>query len=156
VPPHSAAGPLPTLDGVRGLAVLLVLFTHVTSGEHHPARAESLAIKVVDAGWAGVDLFFVLAGFLIAGLLLRDKGRPRYFRNFYGRRALGLFPLYFGLPAAGLLAARLGRLCRLFGRRRPSPSRPSCRCSSLYRLGGPGVFVSPPAGGAPPERSGVS
>jgi len=87
------------LDGVRGIAILLVLVFHCLfigpgfqlDPLHHPyARIGSL-------GWAGVDVFFVLSGFLITGILMRSKSRAAgvYFRNFYMRRSLRIFPLYY-------------------------------------------------------------
>lgn len=87
------------LDGVRGLAILLVLVMHclyiaplfgVDMGQNTYARLAML-------GWSGVDVFFVLSGFLITGILVRAKGQSAgpYFRNFYMRRSLRIFPLYY-------------------------------------------------------------
>jgi peptidoglycan/LPS O-acetylase OafA/YrhL len=86
---------IPALDGVRGLAIILVLlhqFNIVRPGSSLPAR---LLTAVVEPGWIGVQLFFVLSGFLITGTLLDSKASPRYFSTFYLRRFLRIFPLYY-------------------------------------------------------------
>ena len=87
---------LPVLDGIRGVAILLVLVYHQTVLV--PAcRLDSLFARIARLGWCGVDFFFVLSGFLITGILLDSKDRPRYFRNFYARRILRIFPLYYAV-----------------------------------------------------------
>lgn len=86
---------VPELDGVRGLAILLVMFGHFWLGSHPVTRMESGVYDIIQNGWVGVDLFFVLSGFLITGILLDAKGKDGYFRNFYARRALRIFPLYY-------------------------------------------------------------
>jgi peptidoglycan/LPS O-acetylase OafA/YrhL len=89
------SGHIPALDGIRGLAILAVMVFHF--GNFDPAAGiDNLFHKVTSAGWAGVDLFFVLSGFLITGILVDAKGNEHYFRNFYLRRVLRIFPLYYG------------------------------------------------------------
>lgn len=86
----------PELDGVRGMAILLVTLYRFVK-EWDPATHWLLGISntICAVGERGVDLFFVLSGFLITGILLRTKSSPGYFRNFIARRALRIFPLYF-------------------------------------------------------------
>jgi peptidoglycan/LPS O-acetylase OafA/YrhL len=88
-------GYLPGLDGVRGLAILAVMMVHFVGDATPQNFGERIAVKLGNYGVLGVDLFFVLSGFLITGLLLDSKGRPRFFRNFYARRTLRIFPLYY-------------------------------------------------------------
>lgn len=84
------------LDGVRGLAIILVLVTHFGVYGHETVGWIGSAFhRLVDFGWTGVDLFFVLSGFLITGILLDAKGSEGYFRNFYMRRVLRILPLYY-------------------------------------------------------------
>ncbi|HZC25211.1 MAG TPA: acyltransferase, partial [Candidatus Binatia bacterium] len=89
---------IPSLDGIRGLAISLVLLWHIPIKvfrghvPHHP-----LLSWLVDLGrftWSGVDLFFVLSGFLIGGILLDAAGSASYFSTFYIRRAYRILPLY--------------------------------------------------------------
>jgi peptidoglycan/LPS O-acetylase OafA/YrhL len=85
----------PELDGVRGLAVLMVVCYHSNLGLNHSNVGEKLWQRVSGCGWTGVDLFFVLSGFLITGILLDSRGSSHFFRNFYMRRTLRIFPLYY-------------------------------------------------------------
>ena len=91
-------GHVPLLDGVRGLAVLLLLshqlVLDVLPDAGAPAAARLLD-RLMQPGWIGVQLFFVLSGFLITGVLLDSKAKGGYFRSFYGRRVLRIFPLYY-------------------------------------------------------------
>ncbi len=83
------------LDALRGFAALFVLMYHITM-QSTPHTAPAIAFKqLFSLGWTGVDLFFVLSGFLITGLLVDAKGSTNYFRVFYARRALRILPLYY-------------------------------------------------------------
>jgi len=89
-------GHLKALDGVRGLAILMVIVSHGFESNH---QSGGLLVRFLGDlfyyGFFGVDLFFVLSGFLITGILfdsLQDEG---FFRKFYMRRALRIFPLYY-------------------------------------------------------------
>jgi peptidoglycan/LPS O-acetylase OafA/YrhL len=86
---------LPALDGVRGLAILLVLWHHCYM--QPSTGALGFLYQLNRAAWVGVDLFFVLSGFLITGILFDSLQREDYFRRFYKRRALRIFPLYYGV-----------------------------------------------------------
>ncbi len=92
----------PTLDGLRGVAILMVMVFHYCGPI--PERYRELIGPVVGYGWTGVDLFFVLSGFLITGILYDSKGQEHYFKNFYARRVLRIFPLYYGVLAVVTLA----------------------------------------------------
>ncbi|HEY1677390.1 MAG TPA: acyltransferase [Candidatus Sulfotelmatobacter sp.] len=85
---------IPELDGVRGIAILLVLAFHF--GHVLPAPGNHF----FTLGWAGVDLFFALSGYLITRILWTTRESPAYFVNFYGRRILRIFPLAFAFLAA--------------------------------------------------------
>jgi peptidoglycan/LPS O-acetylase OafA/YrhL len=90
---HALPEHLPELDGLRALAILLVLIFHFAAD----LPRNVILLAPVYFGWSGVDLFFVLSGFLITRILLRTRCNDRYFRSFYLRRALRIFPLYYGV-----------------------------------------------------------
>jgi len=102
-PASSLPSHLPTLDGVRAIAVLTVMVMHFTLMQPS-GRLEEVLVRSISGGWAGVDLFFVLSGFLITGILVDAKGGANYFRNFYMRRSLRIFPLYYGYLALLFIA----------------------------------------------------
>jgi peptidoglycan/LPS O-acetylase OafA/YrhL len=88
------------LDGLRGCASLSVLVLHLVITVTIPLRAVGLsngwrlADQLAGLGSLGVDVFFVLSGFLITSLLLADRGEPAYYRNFYWKRILRIQPVY--------------------------------------------------------------
>lgn len=117
--PASSVSPparLHTLDGLRAIAILLVVPHNfnlmLTSG-----GAAYLFVVALHRGWIGVQLFFVLSGFLITGILLDARDAPNYYRSFFVRRVLRIFPLYYAtllvlfvlLPALDLLPASFRR-----------------------------------------------
>jgi peptidoglycan/LPS O-acetylase OafA/YrhL len=102
-------GRIPVLDGIRGIAIVLVMTFHFWIVGIAGSSASSTASSspsgtltwqhvydyVAGMGWIGVDLFFVLSGFLITGILCDSRESPHYFRVFYGRRTVRIFPLYY-------------------------------------------------------------
>jgi peptidoglycan/LPS O-acetylase OafA/YrhL len=91
---------LPALDGLRGMAILAVLFFH-----SYPRVAHDPVSLLASYGWLGVDLFFTLSGFLITGILYDTLPQRNFFRNFYMRRSLRLFPVYVVMAVVTLGAA---------------------------------------------------
>jgi peptidoglycan/LPS O-acetylase OafA/YrhL len=102
---------IPALDGLRGVAVTLVVLHNLRQiTEPLPGQAASLLwVQLLDRGWIGVQLFFVLSGFLITRILLRSREAKNYYSGFFARRALRILPLYYAalllwlvvLPAIG-------------------------------------------------------
>jgi peptidoglycan/LPS O-acetylase OafA/YrhL len=105
------------LDGLRGIAILLTVFLHYVarSGYFGPFSPPPLA-SLLDSFWSGVDIFFVLSGFLIGGIVLDHGTAPNFLRAFYVRRALRILPVayltiavaYWLLPLAAPSLARHG------------------------------------------------
>jgi peptidoglycan/LPS O-acetylase OafA/YrhL len=88
---------MPELDSMRGLAILLVLFFHGMAPPLKPALSGGgkFIFALSQYGWIGVNLFFVLSGFLITGILVDSRNRHGYFRRFYTRRALRILPALY-------------------------------------------------------------
>lgn len=121
---------MPELDSVRGIAILGVLLLHGFYWQYSGLQFSGLprlALLATAPGWLGVNLFFVLSGFLITGILLDSRDKPRYFRRFYTRRALRILPAYYLLliflgvlhsasaSFLGLSAIYLANVTSLFG-----------------------------------------
>lgn len=100
----AAGSYLPQLDGIRAIAVTLVLLVHCVMVPSQGVLGWILR-NVLSNGWIGVDLFFALSGYLITSILLRARTRPHYFRNFYARRFLRIFPPYYAVVAILVAAA---------------------------------------------------
>src|SRR5260370_41846538 len=88
------SGRIPELDGIRGIAIGMVLIAHFFLVVSRPGSALAYALVPLRLDWTGVDLFFVLSGFLIAGILLDARGSSNYFRVFYTRRFFRIVPIY--------------------------------------------------------------
>ncbi len=103
----ASRGHIRALDAVRGIAILLVLICHYALPlvDYFESRAGRTFYALLGATRHGVDLFFVLSGFLITGILLNSRDRPGYFKNFIARRTLRIFPLYYGVLVVVLLIA---------------------------------------------------
>lgn len=83
------------LDGLRGVAILAVLAHQLCIDGYAANRGIQLALLPFQAGWFGVQLFFVLSGFLITGILLETRSVENYWSSFFLRRVLRIFPLYY-------------------------------------------------------------
>jgi peptidoglycan/LPS O-acetylase OafA/YrhL len=81
---------IPAFDGLRGVAILAVVLYHC-----HPRLEGTFVAPLVIWGWSGVSLFFVLSGFLITGIILDAGPSPRFYANFYARRFLRIWPVYW-------------------------------------------------------------
>lgn len=109
---------IPELDGIRGLAILSVLAWHYLGAILRPdlgVMAQCL-VAWLNMTWAGVDLFFVLSGFLIGGILLDQRGQPGYFAAFYARRFGRILPSYILLLTVFYLVSALANLDTTRGR----------------------------------------
>jgi len=128
---------LPALDGVRGFAVLGVACSHLFPASPHSAL-EAVVHNAFAFGAAGVDLFFVLSGFLITGILLDSRAEPDYFRNFYTRRVLRIAPAYLLMVAVLFLThaitARYLAVCLLCLCNMPGLLGASSEYSALWSL----------------------
>jgi peptidoglycan/LPS O-acetylase OafA/YrhL len=90
---------LPGLDSLRGVAILAVLVHNLSLFESRISLPEKIWVAIQESGWVGVQLFFVLSGFLITGILVDSRGEPRFVRSFYLRRFFRIFPLYYAFLA---------------------------------------------------------
>jgi peptidoglycan/LPS O-acetylase OafA/YrhL len=86
------------LDGLRGAAALVVVFAHYFAESEH-------GFSHLQLGWLGVNVFFVLSGFLIGGIILDQSHQPGFLRSFYFRRVTRIFPVYFIVFLATIFCA---------------------------------------------------
>lgn len=100
---------IPELDGLRAIAIGLVMVYHYWAYQGADVFGQ-VVTAVARRGWCGVDIFFVISGFLITGILIDSRGKERYWRRFYIRRSLRIFPLYYAVLVLLLLVAGLIRV----------------------------------------------
>jgi len=114
-----ATGRIPELDGLRGLAILLVLVYHCAAfrAPRHSFVYYVMLPRVLM--WSGVDLFFVLSGFLISGILIDGKSSPTYYSTFYLRRIHRIFPLYYLMMLLFVVGSALFSRSFLFASQTP-------------------------------------
>lgn len=120
-----------SLDGIRAMAAAFVMIFHFV-GHHGESK---WIVQASTIGQTGVDLFFVLSGFLITRILLYSRASPHYFRTFFLRRALRIFPLYYGFLTIYFFVPPLIS-------HSPIPSFPSQLWSWLYLQDLPATFAS--------------
>lgn len=97
---------VPEIDGLRGIAIALVVGLHMFIRPNSWLWNELLgtyAARLIDMAWCGVDVFFVLSGFLIGGIVLDHRKSPNFYPAFYARRTTRIFPAYFLLVAAAFV-----------------------------------------------------
>jgi peptidoglycan/LPS O-acetylase OafA/YrhL len=117
---RTAQGRIPELDGLRGIAILLVVLVHYVNEATGGPLGSTLSRfqRLFSLCWSGVDLFFVLSGFLIGGILLQVRESPNYFKTFYARRFFRIVPLYYGWIFLYAVVALAGAYPRSIG---PAP-----------------------------------
>jgi peptidoglycan/LPS O-acetylase OafA/YrhL len=98
---------MPVLDAIRGLAMVLVLADAFHLDVEGPSRTSRGLLLVMGLGWVGVQLFFVLSGFLITGIVLDGRHAEHSLRSFYARRVLRIFPLYYATLLVSLVVVPL-------------------------------------------------
>lgn len=101
---------MPELDSVRGIAILSVLFLHGFYWPYsrvHFGRAAHFFVQLTHPGWLGVNLFFVLSGFLITGILLDSTNKANYYKRFYTRRILRILPVYYAVLLLLLIGGKI-------------------------------------------------
>ncbi len=107
----SRMGRVKELDGLRAIAILSVVAWHYLGAGDGPSSA---SWRMFIFGRTGVDLFFVLSGYLITRILLANRGSSNYFQAFYGRRSFRILPIYFGMVAIYLVGRQLSVARALF------------------------------------------